>query len=207
MKKRPFLEELEKLSKNNKIFALRKSQALDWYRNKIKALLGSKSLEPNSIFDKKNYKNSPEIGNIVTFKYSPKTKIILPYYDMFPLVLIIKMVPGGFIGLNFHYLHPTKRAFFMEKLYEYQTINAQTTKNKAPKTIINIKYNTLVQKASLISYKACIKRYNTSHIKGFFYTLLPNEWDIALFLPTEKFVGAKKEKVWEDSKQIVKRSI
>jgi hypothetical protein len=34
--------------------------------------------------------------------------------------------------------------------------------------------------------------------------LVPSsEWEIAIFLPTEKFVGANKTKVWRESKKMV----
>jgi hypothetical protein len=31
--------------------------------------------------------------------------------------------------------------------------------------------------------------------------VFPSEWDIALFLPTERFVGASKTSVWADSRR------
>lgn len=201
MKKQKFLETLQKLSKDNKVFLLRKKQALDWYRIKIKNLLSAQSfIDPQTIFTKTDYQNLPAIGNIVSFKYDPKTKQKLNYYDIFPLVLIIKLVPGGFVGLNFHYLPPIDRALFMQKLYDYQRIGV--TEKNIPKITINMTYSMLISKKSLFYYRACIKRYKNSHIRSMFYTLSPDEWDIALFLPTEKFVGAKKQNVWTESRKI-----
>lgn len=199
-----FLSKIKQLAKDTPTFELRTQQSLDWYRQKISNISQTKTqLDPNQVFDKKHYVNYPKFGNIVTFRYSPKTKNSLPYYDAFPLVLIINVVPQGFIGLNFHYLSPIMRAGFMEKLYDYQ-LSVSGGKN-LPKIIINMKYEILKAQGSLFYYKACIKHYKKSQIKGMFYTLTPDEWDMALFLPTEKFIGEPKKSVWEKSKQIIKK--
>ena len=42
-------------------------------------------------------------GRMYTFFYNPKTKDKLPYYDRFPLSMILGQDSDGFIGLNFHY--------------------------------------------------------------------------------------------------------
>ena len=53
------------------------------------------------------------------FLYNPKTKNRLPYYDVFPLVLPIRPIKGGFLGVNFHYLPPALRLRFLETLQEF----------------------------------------------------------------------------------------
>lgn len=192
---RPYFENLIKLSKDNDTFSKRTLESLTWFKNKVRDTFGTKGVSPETFFDKRNYPNVPIPGNIVTFKYVPKTINSLPFYDVFPLVLIIKLVPQGFIGINFHYLHPMDRAMFMSKLQKYQKTYSNGTLR------INVAYNTLKRSPQLVYYKTCIRRYYRSNIKTMFYTLMPNEWDIALFLPTEKFTKIRKQKVWEQSQQ------
>jgi len=192
---RSYFEDLVTLSKENGTFNKRTVQALTWFKNKIKQTFGDKSIDPQMFFEKKNYPNVPIPGNIVTFRYTPREPAKLPYYDVFPLVLIIKLVPGGFIGLNFHHLHPMDRAGFMGKLEKYQKTFSNNTIR------INIRYETLKRSLQLVYYKPCIRRYYISSIKTMFYTLTPNEWDVALFLPTEKFVRVRKQKIWEQSQK------
>ena len=43
-------------------------------------------------------------GGMFMYFYDPKTKATLPYYDKFPLTVIVGPAPGGFTGLNLHYL-------------------------------------------------------------------------------------------------------
>ena len=56
------------------------------------------------------------------FFYDPKYKKTLPYYDTFPLVLPLERIPGGFAGINFHYLRPVKARFtLLERLQRFST--------------------------------------------------------------------------------------
>jgi hypothetical protein len=40
------------------------------------------------------------VGSMQMFFYDPKTKETLPYYDTFPLVVVVGPAEGGFYGLN-----------------------------------------------------------------------------------------------------------
>ena len=53
--------------------------------------------------------------------YDPKTKDTLPYYDRFPLTIMVGPAPKGFYGLNLHYLPLDIRARFLDSLLD--TIN------------------------------------------------------------------------------------
>lgn len=194
-KERTYFQELVTLAVDKGTFNKRTRQALTWFRTKVKDTFGTKDTDPEVFFDKRNYPNVPIPGNIVTFRYNPIGKATLPYYDMFPLVLIVKLVPGGFLGINFHHLHPMDRAEFMSRLQPYQRTYSDGTIR------INIKYNTMKESNRLLYHKVCLRRYYKTNIKTMFYTLTPDEWDIALFLPTEKFIKTRKQKVWEQSQE------
>ncbi|CAB4141269.1 DNA end protector protein [uncultured Caudovirales phage] len=188
------LEAIEKNSDSR----LRTVQALDWYRKKILEYFGSKNIDARTIYGSNRTKKRFIPGDIVTFRYKPKLKDVLPYYDTYPLVLILKIIPGGFIGLNFHYIDPRSRAYFMDVLYDYLKYYAQSKELK-----INITYDKLANTPRLSYYRPCIKRYLNSNIGNMFYILSPDEWNIALFLPTESFVKETKEEVWGESKKII----
>lgn len=193
--KRKYFENLVELSKKNETFEKRTFQALTWYRNKVRDVFGTRDTPPELFFDKNNYPNRPIPGNIVTFRYNPSNKNTLPFYDVFPLVLILRIVPGGFIGLNFHYIHPMDRAVFMSKLQRYERPFPDGTIK------LNIRYSTLKNVGGLPFHEECVKRYKRANIRTMFYTLTPEEWDIALFLPTEKFVNKTKQNVWKEAKE------
>ena len=56
------------------------------------------------------------LGNMFFYKYDPKFAKKLPYWDMYPLVFPFEKAPGGFYGLNLHYIPPRHRAILMDEL-------------------------------------------------------------------------------------------
>jgi hypothetical protein len=55
--------------------------------------------------------------------------------------------------------------------------------------------------ASRFSYfKPCVKKYLFSHVGSSFMYIAPDEWDVALMLPTERFAKATNSQVWADSR-------
>jgi hypothetical protein len=136
------------------------------------------------------------IGQMFFFFYDPKTKETLPYYDRFPLVIPIEMYDDGFLGLNLHYLDPGLRVMLLDRLMEFAS-----NKNLDEKTKLRLSYDLIANASKLAMAKPCIKRYLFSHIQSRFINIAPSEWDIAVFLPAESFVGASKQKVWKESKE------
>ena len=61
----------------------------------------------------------PSTGRLNMFFYDPKTKARLPYYDVFPLVLPLESIKGGFMGLNFHYLPYILRFRLLDRLQKF----------------------------------------------------------------------------------------
>ena len=173
------------------------NKARNWYRNAAKTY---GSVKDNQFFgkssDKDRMASRPMIGGMYMYEYMAKGRKTLPYYDRMPLIFPFKMVKGGFYGLNMHYLPLPLRAKLMDALYE-------TTNNKAydETTKLKINYQILTKASKFEPFKPCVKRYLTSQVQSRFMYVYPSEWDIALFLPTERFTGATKSQVWAQSKK------
>ena len=178
----------------------RTAKARDWYRDTAKEY---KNVKENDFFGKKGNKDRmtsmPLVGSMYMYGYTAKTRDKLPYYDRLPLIFPYRKVKGGFYGLNMHYLPLPLRANLMDALYE-------TTSNKQydETTRLRINYEILSKAAKFKEFKPCIKRYLTSQVQTRFMYIYPSEWDIALFLPTERFVGASKATVFADSRRQIK---
>lgn len=132
------------------------------------------------------------LGNMYMFLYDPKTKEKLPYYDRFPLIFPIESAPGGFLGLNLHYISPIARAKLMDALWDYTTGSDDNRRMIAT-------YKVLKASSRLRYYKPCVKRYLNNHVQSSFVKINPDEWNIAMFLPTERFSKASKNTVYADS--------
>lgn len=137
----------------------------------------------------------PSPGQMFMFFYNPKLRETLPYYDEFPLIIMIDSAPGGFLGLNLHYLPLNLRARFFDALMD--TMN---NKKYDETTKLSISYGLLKQVSKMKYFKACIKHYLTDHVESQIVRVEPTEWDIALFMPLQKFKGANLSKVYSESK-------
>ena len=156
--------------------------------------------------DKTRLTAVPLIGRMYKFQYDAKTKDKLPYWDKFPLIIPFDSArtqgkaatKGAFYGLNLHYLHPVLRARLMDAMFMYVT-----NTNLDESTRLKISYN-LLQKASKAKYfKPCVKKYLIGHMRSKFFYIEPAEWNMAIMLPTQKFVGDSAANVWKESKDSV----
>jgi hypothetical protein len=141
------------------------------------------------------------LGGLYHFYYDPKGKADLPYYDRFPLVLALEKYNDGFLGLNLHYLPIRYRVAFLDKLLDYAVL---TPENEVKR--VRITYDILTASKRFKEFRPCIKRYLTSHIKSKILTIEPEEWDVAVFLPTHLFKGAKPQDIWKESVEEIRNT-
>jgi hypothetical protein len=135
----------------------------------------------------------PTIGRMYHFKYDPKTKDRMPFWDTFPLVIPVEPAEGGFYGINFHYLPLRERALLMDRLYEFANNDKMDRTTK-----IRVSYSLLKQSARLKLFQPAFKRYLFSQMRSRFLYIDPSDWMAALFIPSERFEGATKQKVWTE---------
>ena len=118
----------------------------------------------------------------------------LPYFDAFPLIVMVGPAPGGFYGINLHYLPPKPRAVLFDNL-----ISIASDRRYDEKTKLKLSYNLLQLSSKYKLYKPCFKHYLFSQLKSRLVFVSAEHWDAALFLPTANFQGAINTKVWSDS--------
>jgi hypothetical protein len=175
----------------------KEQQSRMWYRDTASKF---KTVNEKSLMrgDTDRIRSQPTIGHMYMFYYDAKHKETLPYFDRFPMIFPYKKVRGGFMGINLHYLPHILRAKLMDSLYDISSNDKydETTK-------LRLSYDVLSGAAKYKWFKPCIKHYLTSQVRSRFLYVYPAEWDIALFLPLERFQGASKSKVWADSKKLI----
>lgn len=174
----------------------RTRESMAWFRKKAGAMtsVNSKKIMNSEPIE---LRNRQVIGSMFMYYYDPKTKDTLPYYDRFPLSIIVSKAPGGFYGLNLHYLQPTLRAKFLDGLMDITNNRAfdETTKFQA-------RYNMLQKTSKLRFYKPCFKHYLSNQVRSRFAYVPPPEWEIATFLPTAQFEKASQSAVYKDSRKM-----
>jgi hypothetical protein len=171
--------------------------AHEWYREKAQQV---KSISPGKIITDNAHYNRTTIkpGFMYLFGYDPKLKNELPYYDRFPLIFPFKSDTDGFLAMNLHYIAPNFRAKLMDNLYPLVTNLKfdETTRIKAS-------YNLLNSVAKYKYFHPCVKKYLYGHLKTKFLLIPANEWDIALFLPLQRFQKASVNQVYKDSRAMI----
>ena len=178
-----------------------KRDARNWFRTAARNTTANPSRMIRSSTERLT--TYPLIGRMYLFQYDPKGKDTLPYYDRYPLIFPIgstrtggtASAGGSFLGINMHYLPPPLRARLMDALYDTVT-NDRLDEN----TRLRLSYNILNQATKYRFFRPCIKRYLISHVRTKFFYIEPSEWDMALFLPLDRFVGANKNAIYRDSR-------
>ena len=168
-----------------------------WFHDKIKGLKGEVKNRFSSTNAAKFYREAEtkvqpavlkkrvELGDLFCYYYNPKYRATLPYYDMFPMIMLIKAEKETFLGINFHYLRPKWRAILLDRVTA--RIGAAIPK-----------WNKIRQIRQLAP---TIKRYRYDHIMKRIIAIKEDEREIAIFLPTERFKKAGKTKVWSESER------
>ena len=171
----------------------RSKEANDWFAKNVKKL---GKLGPNVLQDDRLRKQAgASPGDMVMYTYNPKHKATLPYYDTFPLAIVVGSAPGGFHAINLHYLPPKVRAIFLDKLNDVasnQKFNATTR--------FKITYKLLMATKSYKYFKPSFKHYLTPNLGSSIMKVNAAEWNIAIFLQTASFKKASTGKVWADSR-------
>ena len=163
----------------------RTKESIEWFRKKARELFrGRRMKKIGDIMkdDALSLKSSPKvespIGNMYMYFYDAKHKETLPYFDGFPLILMLGPAPNGFMGLNLHYLPPVLRA---------KILDAVLGGSGVPKKFLN----------------PARKHYLFNHVRSKFALVEKPEWEIATFLPMADWRGADSNKVYKDSRKML----
>lgn len=139
------------------------------------------------------------VGRMYFFRYDPKTKDTLPYWDIYPIVIPIEPYRNGFLGLNLHYIYPKDRLILLTQLQNFATAS-----KGVENTRLRLSYPILKAYHQAYRAKPCIKRYLYNHVMSRFSQIPGNEWNIAAALPVQQFkaeFSVQAEQVWRDSKR------
>lgn len=175
----------------------REKEAREWYRERSQMVQRVRDQQLLTGNDRLVSRMIP--GRMYMYLYDPIGKAELNYYDRFPIIFPIKLSRDGFIGLNMHYLPYVLRARLMDSLYDFLM-----DQNYDENTRLKLSYTRLLSSARYRFFKPTLKRYLNTQVRSRFVEIRPEEWDIALFLPTERFKKARKDTVWRESRRTIR---
>lgn len=172
------------------------AEARNWYRSEAEQTSISSI---RSVMNELESKVNPVIGRMILFNYFPKHADKLPYWDRFPLVFPFSIYTNGFYGINFHYLPLEYRAKLMDGLYDYISDTRFDQRTR-----LRLSYELLTSLSKLKYFRPCVKHYLNTSLRSRLNIVPASKWDIALFLPLEKFEKTNKENVYRDSRKIIR---
>ena len=155
--------------------------SLTWYKRKVSEL--ASRISAGRLMREGKILKTPGFNQLNFFRYNPKTKATLPYYDVFPLVMPIDTAPGGFLGINFHYLPIPLRMRLLETLAK-RNFDGDYSKLKNIRLI-----------------KPCVKHYLKSQFASGFYRLDELDYAPAIFMPVQSFKKAGMSAAHRDARK------
>ena len=168
-------------------------KSASWYQKAVASM--ADRLTANKLMSQGKLTSRPNIGLLNLFFYDPKYKKTLPYYDTFPLVLPLEAIPGGFSGLNFHYLPPGLRFRLLDQMQRFATNNKMDSTTR-----LNVSYSGV---KSIPLVKPTIKKYLYKHVRSSFLKIDLTQAAIAVYLPVQQFQKSSDAAVYAAARKAV----
>lgn len=195
----PLLDVFEKNKYDLKTAA---SKSTSWLNQQV-SLLTKQSITPQKVLrgEPDDLVTKIRPGFLYLYGYDPKTKADLPYYDRFPLVFPFRATADGFYGLNMHYLPYNLRILLLDRLMVFQS-----NRRMDETTRLKLSWQLIDGVSRYAPAQPCVKQYLIGHVKTQFRQISADNWATAMLLPVERFVGASNQKVWSESRKIIRKA-
>ena len=145
--------------------------------------INAESAIKNINYNTKSPKNM-FLGEMMSFKYYPKTEKKLPYWDAVPLVILFEKYDDGFLGMNLHY---------MPKKARKELIKQVRKGKKGKKKAMGMMAQLLRNPRSGFLWK----RYLFSQMQSRIISVPQAEWDYIVDLPVN-FNKSSFQKIYSD---------
>lgn len=138
----------------------------------------------------------PSIGSMYMFSYKAKHADTLPFWDAFPLTILVGGDDKALHSLNVHYLPPALRAKFFDALLDIMS----TKKVITPESRFVLTYNLLKSTSKFRYFKPCYKTHLLTNIKSRVIKINPDDWWRVLFLQNAQWQNASQSTVYKWSR-------
>ena len=164
-----------------------------WYRSQVNRIASGKTA--GQLYREGKLQGRPSVGRLNLFGYNPKLRAKLPYYDIFPLVLPLEPIKGGFMGMNFHYLPPLLRFRLLERMQARASDRRFDSKTRFEVAYDDVKNIKIV--------KPTIKKYLYAYCQTGFLRINADDAAVAIYLPVQRFKKAPEATVYADSRKFL----
>ena len=127
-------------------------------------------------------------------------------YDEFPLIFLLSESPGSLEGINFHYMTPKERIILLGRMFEY--LNSADFDDRTK--LFSTKFRRTIKNNKLFRYaRVCYRVYKPGRIVSKILQVHPMDWELAITVPTERFVTPKggrvaSKKIWTQTNKLAR---
>ena len=124
-------------------------------------------------------------GKLFMFSYVPEGKDDpnLPYYDRYPLLLLMNRDSEGFEGFNLHYIPIRQRPRVMMELSQRFLFFGSVES-----TEFRFTYDTVKNDSNMRLLLASYRRYTNKYMQSLIFEVKPNHWGNVLYMPFALFM-------------------
>jgi hypothetical protein len=145
-----------------------------------------------------------QLGRMYFFKYIPSAPD--DYYDMYPLVFVVRRKKTFFDGINYHHLGLKRRMFLYDNMRSFFTDDPlEDDSGLLYKTFRRQLFNKRKLKAAEISFR----QYKVMRVRSKLIEIDPTDWERTLLISSELFKSAKRKKltsnpIWKMNERLIK---
>ena len=145
-----------------------------------------------------------QLGRMYFFKYIPSAPD--DYYDMYPLVFVVRRKSTFFDGINYHHLGLKRRMFLYDSMRSFFTDNPLEDDSELLwKTFRRQLFNKRKLKAAEISFR----QYKVMRVRSKLIEIDPSDWERTLLISSELFKSAKRKKltsnpIWKMNERLIR---
>ena len=127
-------------------------------------------------------------------------------YDAYPLIFLLSQTPDSLEGINFHYMVPKQRIILLGRMFEY--LNSEDFDDRTK--LFSTKFRRTIRDNKLFRYaRACYREYKPGRIDSKIIQVHPMDWELAITVPTERFVTSKggrvaSKKIWTQTNKLAR---
>jgi hypothetical protein len=167
--------------------------AKEWYKQVTTAINSPRTSKSETL---RNYRKTSSItlGRVFAFRYDPKHKAKLKFFDENPLVIPFGFKDGimskGFLGINLHFIPRYQRKAVM--LF-FMNLDLNKTMKQGE---LNVDYNTKIKNNPRFPMlKFCIRMYLLNHVVGQFYMIPQEDYIKIIDLYSGQYVGMSEQQI------------
>jgi hypothetical protein len=145
-----------------------------------------------------------QLGRMYFFKYIPQSPD--DYYDMYPLVFVVRRKNAFFDGINYHHLGLKRRMFLYDNMRSFFSDNPlEDDSGLLYKTFRRQLFNKKKLKAAEVSFR----QYRVMRVRSKLIEIDPLDWERTLLISSELFKSAKRKKlvsnpIWKMNERLIK---